>query len=308
MFGQNFVRIKSKYSIELIKTDIKLSEYKINKFRSTLLQNTISARESEKSNNAYFLEVPKSLFYKSILSEFEQYYVRSLLQLSDFTNMETNINDSWKYTTYYYSFFFSNVALQRYLQKGYFYLDTGDAKNLSSILSAIMPFSVSIGSGNWHFKKTGESLSNVEIEITKVGGNVHQLVWQDLKSTLKLFEQQSARANNTVENTILTNLYRTIKSNQNFSPSEVRNYLNYVSEISIEELNNKIRCPQIKEADFIKNLSAFNYNNSYESKIKFSILLGQYLNSFNRAIIEDIELKNSTSFKLKKKYKRKSIS
>lgn len=302
MFGQNFVRIKSKYSIDLINTNIKLTEYKTNKFRSTLLHNTIAVRENTDSNNAYFLEVPRSLFYKSISSEFEQYYVRSLLQLSDFEKMKDDINDSWKYTTFYYFFFFSNVALHRYLQKGYIYLDKSNAKTLSEIFSAILPYPVNIGTGNWYFKKTSETISNVEIELSKVGGNVHQLIWQDLKSTLKFFEHQSTRKNNNSENSILKNLYKILKDNNNFSPSEVRNYLNYVSEISIEELDNKILCPKIKESDFIKNLSDFNYNNSNLSQIKLSILLGQYIHSFNSAIISDIELRNAKSFKLKKKF------
>lgn len=305
MFGQNFVRIKSKYSIDLIDTNIKLTEYKKHKFRSTLLENIISVKEKPNSNNTFLVEVPRSLFYKSISSEFEQYYVRSLLQLSDFNIMDEKINDSWKYTTFYYFFFFSNVALHRYLQKGYIYLDKANTVTLNQIFSLLLPDPVSLGTGNWFFKKKSETVTNVEIELSKVGGNVHQLIWKDLKSTIKFFENESARKNNNVENSILKNLHQILKTNKDFSPSEVRNYLNYVSEISIEELDNKILCPKTKESDFIKNLSKYNYNNSNLSQINLSLLIGQYIHSFNSEIIKDIEIRNSKSFKLKKKYLRK---
>ncbi|MCG8796654.1 hypothetical protein [Tenacibaculum finnmarkense] len=302
MFGQNFVHIKSTYSIDLINLNIKLTDYKQTKFRSTLLQNITSVEEKEGSDPTYFIEIPKSIFYKSISSEFEQYYVRALLQLSDFNNMGEEINDSWKYTTYYYFFFFSNVALHRYLQRGYIYLDASNTERLKEIFSTILKKPINIGKGNWFFKKKSESVSSVQIELTKVGGNVHQLIWQDLKSTIRTFESKSTRKNNSVENSILKNLHQTIRKNNSFSPSEIRNNLNYLSEISIDEIYNKIQCPKTKETDFIKNLTKYNYNNSNLSKINLSILIGQYVHLFNTAIISDIELRDSKSFKLKKKY------
>lgn len=95
-----------------------------------------------------------------------------------------------------------------------------------------------------------------------------------------------------------------LKNDNSFSPSEVRNYVNYVSEISIDEIDNKIICPQMKISEFIKNLSKFTYNKSYLSQMTFSMLIGQYIHLFNTKIIEDIQLRNTRSFKLKKKYEK----
>lgn len=153
MFGQNYVKTRSDFSPGLINAKLNLPEYKVYKFKTTLLENIISVKENNNSNNAFFIEVPKSLFYKSIASEFEQYYLRSLLQISDFSSLKKNINDSWKYTTYYYSFFFSNVALHRYLNKGYIYLDRENTALLNKIFSAILPFSVSLGLVIGFFKR-----------------------------------------------------------------------------------------------------------------------------------------------------------
>lgn len=302
MFGHNFVSIKSKYSIELIPIDIKISEYNTNKVKSVLLNNTISVRENLPSSNSFIIEVPKSIFFKAVLSEFEQYHVRSLLQLSDFEKMDDKINNSWKFTTYYYFFFFSNVSLHRYLQKGYIYLDTESSVLLSNLFSAILPDPVTIGKGHWYFEKVNDSSSNVEIKLTKMGGNIHQLGWQTFKKTLKDFKLESDKRNNAEENSVLVNLYNILKSNNKFSPSDIRNYLNYFSEISIAEIENKVLCPKLNIDDFLKNLSKYDYNNSNLSQIKLSILLGQYIHCFNTAIIEDLEQRNSKIFKLRKKY------
>lgn len=305
MFGSNFFNVRNNYALSLTDVEINLKDYKEHKIRSTLLHNAVSVNDTA-IPKSYLIEVPASLFYKSITTEYELYHVRSLMQLSDFYSMDNKINDSWKFTTYYYFIFFSNIALHRLLQKGYLYFDEENAKTLNNIFSTFLSYNVDIGTGNWFFKKHSETSSLVTIELKKVGSNVHQLIWQDLKSTLKKFVGNTSTKLNDPEKVILINLYNLIKSDNKFSPSETRNFLNYVSEIALEEVDNKILCPQIKVENFIKSLSSFNFNKDLVSKMTLSMLIGHYIFLFNKEIIEDLENRNSKLFKLKKKYKRQN--
>lgn len=301
MFGSNYLRLRNNFGLNLLDSDIKISDYRQLKFRSVILNNIITA--TSPADDTFSIEVSSKLFYKTISAEFELYHLRSKMQLEDFLN-SNNISESWKFTTFYYFLFFSNVALHRLLNKGYIYLDSENANVFSNSLNAFLTSNVvNIGTGNWAFRKISETSSNVTIELKKAGANVHQLAWQDLKSTLKNFIGHSSGNLSDSERSILDNLYKNIKGNNDFSPSETRNFLNYVSEIAIDEIEKKIFCPQIKVDNFIKTLTQLNYNKSLSSNIILSIVIGQYLYLLNTEIIKDLQTRNPKHFKLLKKSK-----
>ncbi len=299
MFGPNYLRLRNDFGLNLLDSDIKISDYRQLKFRSVILNNIITA--TSPSDDTFTIEVSSKLFYKTISAEFELYHLRSKMQLDDFLNSK-NITESWKFTTFYYFLFFSNVALHRSLNKGYIYLDSENANVFSNSLNAFLISDVvSIGTGNWAFRKISETSSNVTLELKKAGANVHQLAWQDLKSTFKNFIGHSSGSLLDPERSILDNLYKNIKGNNDFSPSETRNFLNYVSEIAIDEIEKKIFCPQIKVDNFIKTLTQLNYNKSLSSNIILSIVIGQYLYLLNTEIVKDLQIRNPKNFKLIKK-------
>ena len=305
MFGLNYHHIRNDYALNLLDVKINLRAYKHIKFKTSILENIINAKEiGEKTFEIY---VPRQIFYKAINVEFELYHLRSKIQLNDFY-LSKNISESWKFTTFYYFFFFTNVALHRLLNRGYIYLDQASAHNLSSTLNVFFPYVTKLGSGNWSFRKIAETTSTVTIELKKVGSNVHQLVWQDLILTIKHFITKTSTKLSDPEKSILDNIYNNIKNRQNFSPSETRNYLNYVSEVALEEINNKILCPQNKIENFLKNLSSFSYSDNLLSKINLSIIIGQYLFILNKKIIEDLQEREKNQFKLLNKDKKKYIS
>ena len=305
MFGLNYHHIRNDYALNLLDVKINLRDYKHIKFKTSILENIINAKEiGEKTFEIY---VPRQIFYKAINVEFELYHLRSKIQLNDFY-LSKNISESWKFTTFYYFFFFTNVALHRLQNRGYIYLDQASAHNLSSTLNVFFPYVTKLGSGNWSFRKIAETTSTVTIELKKVGSNVHQLVWQDLILTIKHFITKTSTKLSDPEKSILDNIYNNIKNRQNFSPSETRNYLNYVSEVALEEINNKILCPQNKIENFLKNLSSFSYSDNLLSKINLSIIIGQYLFILNKKIIEDLQEREKNQFKLLNKDKKKYIS
>ena len=305
MFGLNYHHIRNDYALNLLDVKINLRDYKHIKFKTSIFENIINAKEiGEKTFEIY---VPRQIFYKAINVEFELYHLRSKIQLNDFY-LSKNISESWKFTTFYYFFFFTNVALHRLLNRGYIYLDQASAHNLSSTLNVFFPYVTKLGSGNWSFRKIAETTSTVTIELKKVGSNVHQLVWQDLILTIKHFITKTSTKLSDPEKSILDNIYNNIKNRQNFSPSETRNYLNYVSEVALEEINNKILCPQNKIENFLKNLSSFSYSDNLLSKINLSIIIGQYLFILNKKIIEDLQEREKNQFKLLNKDKKKYIS
>lgn len=295
MFGANYLKLRNDYAYNLLDSEINLKDYRHLKFRSAVLENIISA--TSPSNDTYHIDVSNKLFYKTISAEFELYHVRAKMQYNDFLNSE-GISENWKFTTFYYFFFFSNIALHRLLNKGYIYLDSDNSNKFKDSLNVLLPHIVFIGTGNWSFRKISETSSTVTIEIKKVGSNVHQLAWQDLKITFKNFISNSSRKANDPERSILENIYNNLKGNIDFSPSEIRNHLNYVSEVVLDEIEKKIFCPQLKISNFIKTLTELNYNNSLSSSIIFSIIIGQYLFLLNSEIIKDLQSRNSKKFKL----------
>lgn len=305
MFGQNYHHIRNDYALNLLDIKLNLRDYKHIKFKTSVLENIINAKEI--GDKTFEIDVPRQIFYKAINVEFELYHLRSKIQLNDFYLSE-NISQSWKFTTFYYFFFFTNVALHRLLNKGYIFLDQSSATGLSSTLNVFFPYITKLGSGNWSFRKICETTSTITIELKQVGSNVHQLVWQDLLLTFKYFTTKMSTKPLDSEKSILDNIYNNIKGRQSFSPSETRNYLNYVSEIALEELENKIFCPQIKIENFIKNLSSFSYNGNLSSKINLSIIIGQYLFIFNKKIIEDLQEREKNQFKLLNKDKNSYMS
>jgi hypothetical protein len=303
MFGKFYLRIRNDYGIKLLDSDISLRDYNQLKFKSAILNNIVSAKTIS-GRDGYLIDVPSKLFYKCIGAEFEMYHTRAKMQLNDF-DCQTSITENWKFTTYYYFLFFSNVALHRLLNKGYIYLHEKSALELSDSLNALLENNVvQIGTGNWFFRKNNETSSIVTIELQKAGANIHQLAWQDLKSTLKQSVGFSTNKISDAEFSILNNLYKHIKRDQKYSPSETRNYLNYSAEIILDELDSKILCPNLKTSDFIRNLTQFNYNQSINSSIMLSIIIGQYIFLLNSKIVEDIQLRDQKLFKLIKKYDR----
>lgn len=305
MFGLNYHYIRNDYALNLLDVKLNLRDYKHIKFKTSVLENIINAKEI--GDKTFEIDVPRQVFYKAINVEFELYHLRSKIQLNDFY-LSKNISESWKFTTFYYFFFFTNVALHRLLNRGYIYLDQSSALNLSSTLNVFFPYVTKLGSGNWSFRKITETTSTVTIELKQVGSNVHQLVWQDLILTLKHFTTKTSTKPSDPEKSILYNIYNNIKGRQSFSPSETRNYLNYVSEVALEEIDNKILCPQNKIENFLKNLSSFNYSENLSSKINLSIIIGQYLFILNKKIIEDLQEREKNQFKLLNKDKKSYIS
>lgn len=305
MFGLNYNYIRNDYALNLLDVKINLRDYKNIKFKTSVLENIISAKEI--GDKSFEIDVPRQVFYKAINVEFELYHLRSKIQLNDFYKSK-DISESWKFTTFYYFLFFTNVALHRLLNKGYIYLDQASAINLSATLNIFFPYVTKLGSGNWSFRKLSETTSTVTIELKQVGSNVHQLVWQDLVLTLKQFTSKTSTKPGDPEKTIIDNIYNNIKGRQNFSPSETRNYLNYVSEVALEEIEKKILCPQIKLDNFLKNLSSFSYIENLSSKINLSIIIGQYIFLLNKKIVEDIESREKNKFKLLNKDKSSYIS
>ncbi|KQM21753.1 hypothetical protein [Chryseobacterium sp. Leaf201] len=305
MFGLNYHYIRNDYALNLLDVKLTLRDYKHIKFKTSVLENIISASEI---NGKYFeIDVPRQIFYKAINVEFELYHLRSKIQLNDFY-LSKDISESWKFTTFYYFLFFSNVALHRLLNRGYLYLDQSSATNFSSTLNVFLPYVTKLGSGNWSFKKISETTSTVKIELKQVGSNLHQLVWQDLILTLKHFTTKASTKPGDPEKSILDSIYNNVKGRQGFSPSETRNYLNYMSEVALEEIDNKILCPQNKIDNFIKNLSSFNYVDNLSSKINLSIIVGQYLFIINKKIIDDIQARDKNQFRLLNKDKKNYIS
>ncbi|WP_165784659.1 hypothetical protein [Solitalea longa] len=277
---------------------INLKDYRFLKLRSVILENIISA--TSPSNDTYHIIVPSGLFYKTICAEFELYHVRAKMQYNDFSASST-ISESWKFTTFYYFIFFCNVALHRLLNRGYIYLDLTSASTLSTSLNVLLSDVVNIGTGNWSFRKLSETSSVVTIELKKAGSNVHQLAWQDLKKTLKDFIANSSSKTTDPERSVLENIYKNLRANNDFSPSETRNYLNYVSEVALDEIESKIVCPQPKIESFIKTLTTLNYNNSLASNISFSIIIGQYLFLLNSELVNDLQGRDPKQFKLIRK-------
>jgi hypothetical protein len=298
MFGANYLRLRNDYALNLLDSQININDYRHLKFKSVILQNIISA--SSPSNDTYHIDVSGKLFYKTMSAEFELYHVRAKIQYNDFLTSAT-VSESWKFTTFYYFIFFSNVAIHRLLNKGYIYLDSDSANKFRDSLNILLADVVSIGTGNWSFRKIAETSSTVTIEIKKAGSNVHQLAWQDLKLTFKNFIANSSGKVNDPERSVLDNIYNKLKGNTEFSPSETRNYLNYVSEVALDEIDKKIFCPQLKIANFIKTLTELNYNKSMSSNIIFSIIIGQYLFLLNSEIVKDLQSRNSKQFKLTNK-------
>ena len=157
MFGLNYHHIRNDYALNLLDVKINLRDYKHIKFKTSILENIINAKEiGEKTFEIY---VPRQIFYKAINVEFELYHLRSKIQLNDFY-LSKNISESWKFTTFYYFFFFTNVALHRLINRGYIYLDQASAHNLSSTLNVFFPYVTKLGSGNWSFRKIAEKSRN----------------------------------------------------------------------------------------------------------------------------------------------------
>lgn len=298
MFGANFLKIRNDYALNLLDSDINISDYKQLSFKDNVLNNVQSAKNPSK--DTYLLDVPIKLYYKSINAEFELYHVRSMLQFKDFKNID-NVSENWKFTTFYYFLFFSNVALHRLLNKGYVYLNTDNAFYLTHLLNNLLPSLVNIGTGNWSFRKISETSSVVTIEFKKAGSNIHQLSWQDLRSTLKQFSMNTSKKVGDSENAIIINLYDKLKNNHDFNPSETRNYLNYVSDVAIEEIQNKIKCPQIKLENYVKSLTSLNYSKNLKNDILLSLCVGQYVYLFNNEIIKDLNNRKAKHFQLTKK-------
>lgn len=298
MFGANYLRIRNDYALNLLDSKINLKDYKYLKFREAILGNILSAISP--NDDTYLIDVPIKIFYKTMSAEFELYHVRAKMQYDDFT-ASIKITESWRFTTFYYFIFFSNVAIHRLLNRGFIYLDAESAKNFENSLNIFLPDVVSIGTGNWSFRKMAETSTIVTIEIKKVGANVHKLSWQDLKGTLKKFIANSSGKATDPERSVLDNIYDKVKSNSEFSPSEIRNYLNYVSEVALDELDKKIFCPQLKIENFIKTLININYNKSLSSGIILSIVVGQYIFLLNSEIVKDLRNRDSKQFKLLKK-------
>lgn len=304
MFGLNYNYLRNDFALNLLDVNINLRDYQNIKFKTSVLENIIKAKET--GDKTFEIDVPRSVFYKAISVEFELYHLRSKIQLNDFYESK-NISESWKFTTFYYFLFFTNVALHRLLNKGYIFLDQKSALHLSSTLNVFCNYVTKLGTGNWSFRKLSETTSTVTVEIKQVGSNVHQLVWQDLILTMKQFTSKTSTKPGDPEKTVIDNIYNNIKGRQSFSPSETRNYLNYVSEVALEEIDNKILCPQIKIDNFLKNLSTFNYNDNLASKINLSIIIGQYIYILNKKIIEDIQSREKNKFKLLNKDKKNYI-
>ncbi len=298
MFGANYLRLRNDYALKLLDSQINLKEYRHLKFRNAIFENIISA--TSPSNDTYHIDVSSKLFYKTMSAEFELYHVRAKIQYNDFLT-STAISESWKFTTFYYFIFFSNVAIHRLLNKGYIYLDSECASKFKNSLNILLTDVVSIGTGNWSFRKIEETSSTVTIEVKKAGSNVHQLAWQDLKLTFKSFIENSSGKANDPERSVLDNIYNNLKGNTEFSPSETRNHLNYVSEVALDEIDKKIFCPQFKISNFIKTLTKLNYNKSMSSNIILSIIIGQYLFLLNSEIVKDLQSRNSKQFKLTNK-------
>lgn len=298
MFGPNYLRIRDDYALNFLDAQIALKDYRHLKFRSVILENIVSA--SSPNNDTFLLDIPSKLFYKTMSTEFELYHIRAKMQYNDF-NVDANITGSWRFTTFYYFLFFCNVAIHRLLNKGYVYFDESNSATLSNSLNIFLPDVVSIGTGNWSFKKRGETSSLVSIELKKAGANVHQLAWQDLKTTLKSFISFSSSRLDDPERVVLNNIYGNLRRNTTFSPSETRNYLNYVSEVAIDEVESKIKCPQINIDNFIRTLSDFNYNHSIHSSMLLSVFIGQYIYLLNDKIVTDLQSRDSKQFKLLKK-------
>jgi hypothetical protein len=299
ILSRNFNTIRNEYCIPLVEhLDIKMQEYHRLKVKNVILYNSLSVVND--NNNHYIFDVPISILHKAIISEIEQFYIRSKILLDDYNYLESNGSQSWRFTTQYYRFFFLTTCIQRIHKNGYFFLNEEQAKYLSDIASTFLNSLVKISKGNWEFNVIKKNVNNYQVLLKPAGSNVHQLMWSNLKRNLKKFIKNSQKE----EKQFLEQLRIIINSTQNYSPSNTRNTLNYHAETSIFEIKKSIYCNSISKGALFKKLFLLNPSSDINNKIKITNILTEYLDLFLDEIINDLDVREKNGFKLIKKYKR----
>lgn len=299
---RNYLTVRNKYTIPTIKNSkIGLRDYQHLKLKKAVFENFIDV--SNPHNNDYLFKVPKSIIDKSRLSEIEQFFLRAKFQQSDFVSLKEEGTPSWMITTQYYRLFFLTTCLQRILNIGYFWVNKNESNQASTLMTHYIDSFTQLGSGNFRYiieqDKSDQNIYNVFMSQT--GPNLHELSWLELKTTLNKFIENS----NNEERKFLEGLKKAYNKMGEFSPSTIRNEVNYSSETAIKELNNQIFCFPINKENIISLVNSFNERCRINSGSKLTIIISEYLDILITALLKDIYSRNKNSCKLIIKYERK---
>jgi len=302
LLARNFNTIRNDYSIPLVSdSEIKLKEYSSLRIKDVILFHFSGVQNN--ADNYYIYNVPISLFNKAIVSEVEQFYIKSLLQLKDFNCLVGEGSPSWRFTTQYYRYFFLLTCFQRIQKNGYLFINNQQATHLTSASNLFLNSPVKIARGNYEFQIVGKhTAKNYLIGMKPAGSDLHKLMWYNLKGNINTFILNSRGD----ERRFLEKLKNVYNSAQDYSPSNTRNILNYNAETSILELEKAVYCNFVPTENLVKTLSSIKSATELNSKIQITSIITQYLHVFFTELLKDLLSRNKKSLKLIKKFEKQN--
>jgi len=298
--------IRNDYLLPIIvDSKINLREYPSMKLKKVILEYPISAEVSP--DGEIIFSVPKSYLNKAIISEIEQFFVRASYQKLDYNQLVGNGSGSWKVTTQYYRYFFLANCLQRILNSGFFWINDDEIQYLSTILSSLTGEDHKYEKGNYQFRINEADPEDVnvnyyEVVLVKAGRDMHKETWLNLKGTLNQLIQKS----NTSERLFLEKLKQTYNGLSNYSPSTVRNGINYPSEISISEIKNLINCPSVKLDELENTLELISAYSNQNKGIRMTSIISEYLELLISNLLGELRFRQIDSCKLITKFEKKN--
>lgn len=296
--------VRNDYVLPIIgDSKINLREYPSMRLKKVILEYPTSAVVSPEGNIIF--TVPKSYLNKAIISEAEQFFVRASYQKLDYNQLIIKGSGSWKVTTQYYRYFFLANSLQRILNSGFFWINDDEIQYLSTIVSHYLGAEHKYEKGNYQFSISNPdpenvNINNYEVVLAKAGRDMHKETWINLKGTLNQLIQKSNKS----ERLFLEKLKKTYNGLSNYSPSTVRNSINYPSEISVSEINNLINCPNVKLAELENALEIIKADSEQNKGIRMTSIISEYLELLISNLLGELQFREEKSCKLITKFEK----
>jgi hypothetical protein len=281
IFSSNYLKTRNQYIIPLIDYGVKRG-----KSQHWILKDVISTQLislNQISSTEIDIEIPKDIFYKSLVCEIELFLNKSIIQL---INCYKSNNQSlcWRYVTSYYLWFFCTTTLFRFLHRGFTFFHSTNIKSLELFSSTVHSNLIKLNSGNYYFSVIGtNSYDDLIIKLVHQGDNLHKLTGLQLNKIMVEFNKNAADE----EKVVLAELLQLSNKLGIDFHSKLRNDLNYSALPSIPDDFKIGRQLWDLEDNYVTKLLRNDYNISPENKMLVTSFFIIYLLSMNLNLYED---------------------
>lgn len=255
------------------------------------------------SNHAYINSVGNKLiveptledvkkFKNSLFLDFEHYYIKTMVQYTDYLT-QVNVSKTWSIVTFYYLLFFLITTLCKYVGHSCIYLSAEDFNEISkNIITQYDPKFFGKGIYVYLVEKKDDQLT-ITLHKDTSGMGIHEKSWDMFH---KLLQQIYSNMSGTETETLIIQQIITCmnKYKPNF-PSKIRNKVNYQGHYALEEIQNNI--PYLIHNDLNKIFTLHpRASDDYATQTESLIYIGIFLFKLVQELHSDVNLRLNTTY------------